>query len=132
MVVPINILVVDDQENVRNLISDILNAIGYDNVSVTDDGTHAYRKLVDGNFDFVISDWNMPNMTGIQLLKAIRRNGELKHLPVLLITGVNQKHQVMEAAKAGVDGFIAKPFSGSELKKKMALIIAKKTTQKST
>ena len=116
---------VDDQESMRIVISHILKGLGYKNVTVADDGTQAYRKLINGNFDFVISDWNMPNMTGIQLLKAIRKSDELKTLPVLLITAENQKHQVMEAAKAGVNSFICKPFSGAELEKKIALIFAK-------
>jgi two-component system chemotaxis response regulator CheY len=86
--------------------------LGYKDLAVAEDGTRAYRKLVDGNFDLVISDWNMPKMTGIQLLKAIRRNEIIKNLPVLLITSEGQKKQVMEAAKAGVNSLLLNLFMG--------------------
>lgn len=118
----INILVVDDQETMRKVISSLLKDIGFIDISVAEDGKQAYRKLVGGKFDFVVSDWNMPNMTGIELLKVIRKTELIKDLPVLLITAANQKGQVMEAAKAGVNSFIVKPFSGAELLKKIKII----------
>lgn len=118
----INILVVDDQETMRKVISSLLKDIGFIDISVAEDGKQAYIKLVGGKFDFVVSDWNMPNMTGIELLKVIRKTELIKDLPVLLITAANQKGQVMEAAKAGVNSFIVKPFSGAELLKKIKII----------
>jgi len=116
------ILVVDDQVTMRKVISHILQELGYKDIKVAEDGVLAFKMLVNGCFDFVISDWNMPNMTGIQLLKAIRETEEIKDLPVLLVTAENEKKQVMEAARAGVNSFIAKPFSGAELEKKIKII----------
>ena len=118
----IKILVVDDQETMRKVISHILSQLGFTNITVAVDGKDAFRKLINGSYDFVISDWNMPNISGIQLLKRVRNTPEIKDLPFLLITAENEKSQVMEAAKAGVNSFIAKPFSPAELEKKIALI----------
>jgi len=118
----IKILVVDDQETMRKVISHILKQLGFNHISVAEDGKKAYQMLKKGSFNFVISDWNMPNMSGIQLLKLIRNTDSLKTLPVLLVTAENEKSQVMEAAKAGVNSFIAKPFSAAELEKKIAII----------
>lgn len=106
----------------RDVISHILKQLGFRNVFTASDGVIAYRMIKDSNFDFVISDWNMPNMTGIQLLKAIRQNEEVKSLPVLLVTSENQKKQIMEAAKSGVNSFIVKPFSAAELENKIKII----------
>jgi len=116
------ILVVDDQITMRKVISHILQELGYTNITTAEDGKKAFRILMNSDFDFVVSDWNMPNMTGIQLLKAIRQTAQIKDLPVLLITAENQKSQVMEAARSGVNSFICKPFSGAELEKKIAII----------
>jgi len=106
----------------RDVISHILRQLGFRNVFTAEDGIIAYRMLKNGDFDFVVSDWNMPHMTGIQLLKAIRQNDYLKTLPVLLITAESQKRQIMEAAKSGVNSFIVKPFSAAELEKKIKII----------
>lgn len=106
----------------RDVISHILRQLGFRNVFTATDGIIAYRMLKDGNFDFIVSDWNMPNMTGIQLLKAIRQNEELSSLPMLLVTTENKKKQIMEAAKSGVNSFIVKPFSAAELEKKIRMI----------
>lgn len=106
----------------RDVISHILRQLGFRNVFTAADGVIAYRMLKTGNFDFVVSDWNMPNMTGIQLLKAIRQNDSLKELPVLLVTAENKKRQIIEAAKSGVNSFIVKPFSPAELEKKISVI----------
>ena len=118
----IKVLVVDDQESMRDIISHMLKQLGFRNVFTAEDGVRAYTMLKNGNFDFVVTDWNMPNMTGIQLLKAIRQNNDLKALPVLLVTAENKKRQIMEAAKSGVNSFIVKPFSAAELEKKIQLI----------
>ncbi|MCJ8319114.1 MAG: response regulator [Colwellia sp.] len=106
----------------RDIISHMLRQLGFSNVFTAEDGIIAYTMLKTGNFDFVVSDWNMPNMTGIQLLKAIRQNNKLKTLPLLLVTAENKKRQIMEAAKSGVNSFIIKPFSAAELEKKIKLI----------
>ena len=110
----------------RKVISQILKSLGYSDISVAEDGRVAFRMLRMKPYDFVISDWNMPNMTGIQLLKAIRHNEKLKDTPVLLVTAENEKSQVMEAAKLKVNSFIAKPFSPAELLKKINLIFPEK------
>jgi len=106
----------------RDIISHMLKQLGFRNVFIAEDGIIAYRMLKNGDFDFVVSDWNMPNMTGIQLLKAIRQNENLQKLPVLLVTAENKKKQIMEAAKSGVNSFIVKPFSAAELEKKIKII----------
>jgi len=106
----------------RKVISHILKQLGFDDISLAEDGRDAFRKILNGSFDFVVSDWNMPNISGIQLLKRVRKTPEISELPFLLITAENEKSQVMEAAKAGVNSFIAKPFSAAELEKKIALI----------
>jgi len=116
------ILVVDDQESMRVVITHMLRQLGCKNIFTANDGVIAYRMLKDGDFDFVVTDWNMPNMTGIQLLKAIRQNDSLKELPVLLVTAENSKKQVTEAAKSGVNSFIVKPFSAAQLEKKLTRI----------
>lgn len=109
----------------RKVISHILTKLGFDNIKVAEDGRQAYRMVVKGDFDFVISDWNMPNMTGIQLLKALRKTEKTAKIPVLLVTAEQQREQIMEAAKAGVNSFIVKPFSPAELEKKITLIFPK-------
>ncbi len=119
---------VDDQVTMRKVITHILKQLGFENIHVAEDGKIAFKMLLKGDFDFVISDWNMPNMTGIELLNLIRKTDDLKSLPVLLITAENQKSQVMEAVKAGVNSFIAKPFSAAELEKKIAIIFPNKST----
>jgi two-component system chemotaxis response regulator CheY len=118
----IKVLVVDDQGSMRDVISHMLRQLGFRNVFTATDGIVAYRMLKSGDFDFVVSDWYMPNMTGIQLLKAIRKNDNIKSLPVLLVTAENQKKQIMEAAKSGVNSFIVKPFSASQLENKIKII----------
>lgn len=118
----IKVLVVDDQGSMRDVISHMLRQLGFRNVFTATDGIVAYRMLKSGDFDFVVSDWYMPNMTGIQLLKAIRKNDNIKSLPVLLVTAENKKKQIMEAAKSGVNSFIVKPFSASQLENKIKII----------
>ena len=106
----------------RDVISHIIKELGFRDVYTASDGIVAYRMLKEGDFDFVISDWNMPNMTGIQLLKAIRQNEKLVTLPMLLVTTEHKKSQILEAAKSGVNSFIVKPFSPAELEKKIKQI----------
>jgi len=106
----------------RKVIPHILKDLGFDDISVAEDGKKAYKMLMEKSFDFVISDWNMPRMTGIQLLKAIRKTDQIKNIPVLLVTAEHEKSQIMEAARAGVNSFIVKPFSPAELQKKISII----------
>jgi two-component system chemotaxis response regulator CheY len=113
------ILTVDDFSTMRRIIRNILRQLGYSNITEADDGTAAFEVLQTQDIDFVISDWNMPNMTGLELLKAIRGNEKLQKIPVLLVTAEALKENVVEAVKAGVNGYIVKPFTAETLKEKI-------------
>ncbi len=119
------ILVVDDFSTMRRIIKNILKELGYTNVDEADDGNTGLDKLKGGGFDFVVTDWNMPNMPGIELLKAIRSDGELKKLPVLMVTAEAAKENIVEAVEAGVSNYIVKPFTAAALKERIDLIIEK-------
>lgn len=119
------ILVVDDFSTMRRIIKNILREIGYNNVDEADDGTTALEKLRAGKFDFVVTDWNMPNMPGIELLKAIRSDAELKDMPVLMVTAEAAKENVVTAVQAGVNNYIVKPFTAAALKERIDLILQK-------
>ena len=118
----IRILVVDDMSTMRRIIKTILNQLGYTNIEEAEDGKQALAKLKKEKFDFVITDWNMPEMDGLTLVKAIRSDEELKNLPVLMVTAEARKENVMEALKAGVNNYIVKPFTPEVLKEKMEKI----------
>jgi len=115
----IKILVVDDFSTMRRIVKNLLNELGYSDISEADDGKTALPMLQNGSFDFVVTDWNMPGMPGIELLRAIRADERLKTLPVLMVTAEAQREQIIEAAKAGVSGYIVKPFTGQTLKEKL-------------
>lgn len=115
----IKILVVDDFSTMRRIVKNLLNELGFSDISEADDGKTALPMLQGGNFDFVVTDWNMPGMPGIELLKAIRADERLKAMPVLMVTAEAQREQIIEAAKAGVSGYIVKPFTGQTLKEKL-------------
>ena len=115
----IKILVVDDMSTMRRIIRTILNQLGYSNIDEAENGKQALAKLKKEKFDFVVTDWNMPEMDGLSLVKAIRSDEELKHLPVLMVTAEAKKENVMEALKAGVNNYIVKPFTPEVLKEKM-------------
>ncbi|MBI5902274.1 MAG: chemotaxis response regulator CheY [Deltaproteobacteria bacterium] len=119
------ILVVDDFSTMRRIIRNILKEIGYTNVDEADDGSTALEKLKGGGFQFVVTDWNMPNMPGIELLKAIRQDEALKHIPVLMVTAEAAKENVVIAVQAGVNNYIVKPFTAAALKERIDLILAK-------
>lgn len=119
------ILVVDDFSTMRRIIKNILKEIGYTNVDEADDGSTALEKLKGGGFDFVVTDWNMPNMPGIELLKAIRGDDKLKSLPVLMVTAEAAKENVVTAVEAGVNNYIVKPFTAAALKERIDLILEK-------
>lgn len=119
------ILVVDDFSTMRRIIKNILREIGYNNIDEADDGTTALEKLKGAKFDFVVTDWNMPNMPGIELLRAIRSDPELKHLPVLMVTAEALKENIVTAVQAGVSNYIVKPFTAAALKERIDLILSK-------
>lgn len=117
------ILLVDDFSTMRRIIKNLLKDIGYTNVEEADDGDVALKKLQEVDFDFVISDWNMPKMTGIDLLKAVRADGKLKGIPFLMVTAEAKPENVTEALEAGVNNYIVKPFTSAVLKEKIDKIL---------
>ncbi len=116
------ILVVDDFPTMRRIMRNLLKELGCSNVDEAEDGSMALEKLKGDKFDFVITDWNMPKMTGIELLKAIRADDSLKGLPVLMVTAEALQDNVVEAVQAGVSNYIVKPFTAAALKEKLDLI----------
>ena len=121
-------LVVDDFSTMRRIVRNLLKELGFSNVEEAEDGVVALAKLKSGSFDFVISDWNMPNMTGIDLLRAIRADAALSNLPVLMITAEAKKENIIEAAQAKANGYIVKPFTAAVLDEKLNKIL--KTMEK--
>jgi two-component system chemotaxis response regulator CheY len=113
------VLVVDDFSTMRRIVKNLLRDLGFTNIQEADDGSTALPMLQGGDFDFVVTDWNMPGMQGIDLLKAIRADASLSHIPVLLITAEAKKEQIVMAAQAGVNGYIVKPFTAATLKTKL-------------
>lgn len=113
------ILIVDDFSTMRRIIKNLLRDLGFNNTLEADDGNTALPMLQSGNFDFLVTDWNMPGMTGIDLLKAVRADAKLASLPVLMVTAEAKKDQIVEAAQAGVNGYIVKPFTAITLKEKI-------------
>jgi len=113
------VLVVDDFSTMRRIVKNLLRDLGFTNIQEADDGNTALPMLQGGDFDFVVTDWNMPGMQGIDLLKAIRADAKLSHIPVLLITAEAKKEQIVMAAQAGVNGYIVKPFTAATLKNKL-------------
>lgn len=116
------ILIVDDFSTMRRIIKNLLRDLGFSNTAEADDGTTALPMLQSGGFDFLITDWNMPGMQGIDLLRAVREDSNLASLPVLLVTAEAKKEQIIEAAQAGVNGYIVKPFNAATLKEKIEKI----------
>ena len=118
-------LVVDDFSTMRRIVRNLLKELGFTNVDEAEDGVVALQKLKNSHFQFVITDWNMPNMTGIDLLKNIRADAELKALPVLMITAEAKKENIIEAAQSGASGYIVKPFTAAVLEEKLNKIFEK-------
>jgi two-component system chemotaxis response regulator CheY len=116
-------LVVDDFSTMRRIIKNLLNDLGYPNVEEADDGKTALPMLQSGNFDFLITDWNMPGMPGLDLIKAVRADGKLSKMPVLMLTAEAKREQIIEAAQAGVNGYVIKPFTAETLKEKLDKIL---------
>lgn len=117
-------LVVDDFSTMRRIVRNLLKELGFINVQEAEDGVEALRKLRADPFEFVVSDWNMPNMTGIELLRAIRADAALKHLPVLMVTAEAKRENIIEAAQAGASGYVVKPFTAATLDEKLKKIFA--------
>ncbi len=113
------ILIVDDFSTMRRIIKNLLRDLGFNNTSEADDGNTALPMLQNGSFDFLVTDWNMPGMTGIDLLRAVRADENLSHMPVLMVTAEQKREQIVEAAQAGVNGYIIKPFTAQTLKEKL-------------
>lgn len=113
------ILIVDDFSTMRRIIKNLLRDLGFNNTQEADDGSTALPMLQKGDFDFVVTDWNMPGMQGIDLLKAIRADQHLKHIPVLMVTAEAKREQIIAAAQAGVNGYVVKPFTAATLKEKL-------------
>jgi two-component system chemotaxis response regulator CheY len=115
-------LVVDDFSTMRRIIRNLLKELGFNNVEEAEDGVQALNTLKNGGFQFVISDWNMPNMTGIDLLRSIRADAALKHIPVLMVTAEAKKENIISAAQAGASGYVVKPFTAATLDEKLTKI----------
>ncbi|MCU0879839.1 MAG: chemotaxis response regulator CheY [Pirellulaceae bacterium] len=118
-------LVVDDFSTMRRIVRNLLKELGFVNIDEAEDGRVALEKLSAGQIQFVISDWNMPNVDGLQLLTAIRADPQLRHLPVLMITAEAKRESIIAAAQAGASGYIVKPFTAVTLKEKLARIFEK-------
>jgi two-component system, chemotaxis family, chemotaxis protein CheY len=116
-------LVVDDFSTMRRIIKNLLNDLGYPNVEEADDGKTALPMLQTGAFDFLITDWNMPGMPGLDLIKAVRGDAKLAKMPVLMLTAEAKREQIIEAAQAGVNGYVIKPFTAETLKEKLDKIL---------
>ena len=113
------ILIVDDFSTMRRIIKNLLRDLGFTNTQEADDGVTALPMLQSGGFDFLITDWNMPGMQGIDLLKAVRADDKLQGLPVLMVTAESKRDQIIEAAQAGVNGYVVKPFTACTLEEKI-------------
>lgn len=120
----LNFLVVDDFSTMRRIIKNLLHDLGYANVTEADDGNTALPLLREGKFDFLITDWNMPVMPGLELLKQVRADARLSKMPVLMLTAEAKREQIVEAAQAGVNGYVIKPFTAATLKEKIDKILA--------
>jgi two-component system chemotaxis response regulator CheY len=123
-------LVVDDFSTMRRIIKNLLHDLGYQNVAEADDGNTALPLLQAGNIDFLITDWNMPGMPGLELLKAVRADPKLAKMPVLMLTAEAKREQIVEAAQAGVNGYVIKPFTAVTLKEKLDKILEARAAAK--
>lgn len=116
------ILVVDDFSTMRRIVKNLLRDLGFTNTHEADDGSTAWPMLQSTDFDFVVTDWNMPGMSGIELLQKIRADDRLKGIPVLMVTAEAKRDQIVAAAQAGVNGYVVKPFTAAALKEKIEKI----------
>lgn len=120
-----SMLVVDDFPTMRRIVRSLLKELGFTNVEEAEDGQDALNKLRTGKFEFVVSDWNMPNLDGLDMLKQIRADDNLKHLPVLMVTAEAKKENIIAAAQAGANGYVVKPFTAAILEEKLNKIFEK-------
>ncbi|MBK5929767.1 chemotaxis response regulator CheY [Halochromatium salexigens] len=121
----ISFLVVDDFPTMRRIVRSLLKELGFTNVEEAEDGQDALNKLKADKFDFVVADWNMPNLDGMEMLKQIRADDGLKHLPVLMVTAEAKKENIIAAAQAGASGYVVKPFTAATLDEKLNKIFEK-------
>ena len=127
----LKVLVVDDFPTMRRIVRNLLKQLGFEHIDEAEDGAQALIRLRGGNFGLVISDWNMPNMEGIELLRNVRKEPEpLRDIPFLMVTAEAEKEKVIEAIKAGVDNYVVKPFTAEILKEKLEKIAEKKKSLK--
>jgi two-component system chemotaxis response regulator CheY len=121
----IKIMVVDDFSTMRRIVKNVLKQLGFENIEEAEDGAQALAKLKSGGYEFMVSDWNMPNMDGLELLKEVRKDPALKDLPILMVTAEAEKEKVVTAIQAGVNNYIVKPFTAEVFKEKMDRIFEK-------
>ena len=115
-------LVVDDFSTMRRIVRNLLKELGFVHVQEAEDGVEALKKLRTEAFDFVVTDWNMPNMSGIELIRAVRADAKLKRLPILMVTAEAKRENIIEAAQAGASGYVVKPFTAATLDEKLKKI----------
>jgi two-component system chemotaxis response regulator CheY len=116
-------LVIDDSQTMRRIVNNALKSLGYEDIIEAEDGKDAITKLYGEKVDFIITDWNMPNMSGLEFTKAVRADEQFAQLPILMVTTRGMKDDVMEALKAKVSTYIVKPFTPQVLKEKIDLVL---------
>ncbi|MBT0394989.1 chemotaxis response regulator CheY [Morganella morganii subsp. morganii] len=121
----LNFLVVDDFSTMRRIVRNLLKELGYNKIEEAEDGVDALEKIRSGQIDFVVADWNMPNMDGLELLKTIRADDALKHIPVMMVTAEAKKENIIAAAQAGASGYVVKPFTAAILEEKLNKVFEK-------
>ncbi|EPE3832008.1 chemotaxis response regulator CheY [Morganella morganii] len=121
----LNFLVVDDFPTMRRIVRNLLKELGYNKIEEAEDGVDALEKIRAGQIDFVVADWNMPNMDGLELLKTIRADDALKHIPVMMVTAEAKKENIIAAAQAGASGYVVKPFTAAILEEKLNKVFEK-------
>lgn len=125
MAASMKFLIVDDFSTMRRIVRNLLKEIGHADADEAEDGAIALSKLRNGSFNFIVTDINMPNMNGFELLEAVKQDEKLKHLPVLMVTAEARKEDIVRAAQGGAAGYIVKPFTKATLEEKLANIFAK-------
>ncbi|MCG5379237.1 chemotaxis response regulator CheY [Providencia rettgeri] len=121
----LSFLVVDDFSTMRRIVRNLLKELGFNRIEEAEDGVDALEKIRAGSIDFVVADWNMPNMDGLELLKTIRGDDALKHIPVLMVTAEAKKENIIAAAQAGASGYVVKPFTAAILEEKLNKVFEK-------
>ena len=121
----LNFLVVDDFSTMSRIVRNLLKELGYNKIEEAEDGVDALEKIRAGQIDFVVADWNMPNMDGLELLKTIRADDALKHIPVMMVTAEAKKENIIAAAQAGASGYVVKPFTAAILEEKLNKVFEK-------